>query len=58
MAECMTERDLMFQERRNSGTARTKNEKFEKDGYLVVKDLWSPEELYHPLPAMKGQLNY
>jgi hypothetical protein len=58
MAECMTEREVMFQERRNSGTTKTKNEKFEKDGYLVVKDLWSPEELYHPLPAIKGQLNY
>ena len=41
-------------ERRNSGTW-TRNDKFEKDGYLVVKDLWDAEDLYHPLPDIKGQ---
>ena len=54
----MTELDLMIQERRNSGTAWTRNEKFDKDGYLVIKDLWDPEELYHPVPPEKGQYNY
>ena len=46
MAEQMTELDLMIQERRNSG-AWTRNEKFDKNGYLVIKDLWDPEELCH-----------
>ena len=58
MAEQMTELQLMLQERTNTGTAWTRNEKFEKDGYLVVKDLWDPEELYHPVPEQKGQYNY
>ena len=58
MAEQMNELQLMMQERRCTGTAWTRNEKFDKDGYLVVKDLWNPEELYHPLPEMRGQLNY
>ena len=58
MAEQMTEERLGNQERRNSGTAWTRNDKFEKDGYLIVKDLWDPEDLYHPLPDVKGQLNY
>ena len=58
MAEKMTEEVLGNQERRNSGTAWTRNDKFEKDGYLVVKDLWDAEDLYHPLPDIKGQLNY
>ena len=53
MAEQMTELDLMMQERRNSGTAWTRNEKFDKNGYLVIKDLWDPEELYHPVPPEK-----
>ena len=53
MAEQMTELDVMIQERRNSGTAWTRNEKFDKDGYLVIKDLWDPEELYHPVPPEK-----
>ena len=54
----MTELQLLFQEKLNTGTSWTRNEKFEKDGYLVVKDLWDPEELYHPLPEEKGQMNY
>jgi hypothetical protein len=58
MAEQMTEEVLGNQERLNSGTAWTRNDKFEKDGYLVVKDLWDAEDLYHPLPDIKGQLNY
>ena len=58
MAEAMTAEVLGAQERRNSGTTWTRNDKFEKDGYLVVKDLWDAEDLYHPLPDIKGQLNY
>ena len=48
----------MMQERRNTGTAWTRNESFEKNGYLVIKNLWEPEELYHPVPAERGQINY
>ena len=58
MAEMMTAEQLGIQERTNAGTAWTRNDKFEKDGYLVVKDLWDAEDLYHPLPDIKGQLNY
>tara|TARA_B100000287_G_scaffold152028_1_gene143754 strand:+ start:42 stop:770 length:729 start_codon:yes stop_codon:yes gene_type:complete len=54
----MTERDVLLQERNTTGTAWTRNEDFDKDGYLVIKDLWDPEELYHPVPDMRGQLNY
>ena len=43
MAEQMTELQLMFQEKTNTGTAWTRNDSFEKNGYLVVKDLWDPE---------------
>lgn len=58
MAEQMSELQLMTQERMNTGTSWTRNEKFDKDGYLVVKNLWDPQELYHPLPEIRGQLNY
>ncbi len=54
----MNEMQLMFQERKNAGTAWTRNEQFDKDGYLVIKDLWDPEELYHPVPEHTGQYNY
>ena len=36
MAEQMTQMQVMLQEKTNSGTAWTKNEKFDKDGYLKV----------------------
>ena len=58
MAEGMTEIQIPMQEKINTGTAWTRNESFDKDGYLVVNDLWDPEELYHPVPEFRGQLNY
>ena len=58
MAEQMSELQLMMQERMNTGTAWTRNESFEKNGYLVIKDLWDSEELYHPLPEERGQMNW
>ena len=58
MAEQMSELQLMMQERMNTGTAWTRNESFEKNGYLVIKDLWDPEELYHPISEIRGRLDY
>lgn len=58
MAEQMTEEQVFFQEKLNSGTSKTNNKQFEKDGYLVVKNLWDPHELYRPVPEQKGQINY
>ena len=58
MPEMMTEQHVMQQERIKSGTAKTNNEEYEKNGYVLVKDLWDPEELYHPVPDMRGQLDY
>ena len=54
----MNEQVLQWSERQNTGTTWTYNESFEKNGYLVIKDLWDPEELYHPLPPERGQINY
>ena len=36
----------------------TRNESFEKNGYLVIKDLWDVDELYSPVPKLTGQYNY
>ena len=58
MPEGMTELDVKIQEERNTGTAWTRNDSFEKNGYLVIKDLWNPMELYCPVPERKGQYNY
>ena len=58
MAERMNEMQIMYQEKQNSGSSRTNNKKFDKDGYLVVKDLWDPVELYYPLPEIRGLSTY
>ena len=49
---------IQYQERSNSGTSWTNNEQFDKDGYIVVKDLWDPKELFVPVPEIRGQINY
>tara|TARA_R100000005_G_C4984225_1_gene193018 strand:+ start:715 stop:1440 length:726 start_codon:yes stop_codon:yes gene_type:complete len=54
----MLEEQIIQQERRNTGTSWTRNEKFDKNGYLVIKNLWDPKELYSPVPPEKGQYNY
>lgn len=50
--------DVMFQEKLNTGTAPTNNLQFEKDGYLVIKNLWDPKELYCKPPEIKGRYDY
>ena len=42
MAEGMTEEQVMFQERRNTGTTWSRNEKFEKNGFFLIDNLWDP----------------
>ena len=54
----MTELAIAQQERAQTGSAWTRNEEFDKNGYLKVENLWDPVELYHPVPDIKGQLNY
>ena len=54
----MNEMEILASEKTNSGTAWTNNTQFDKDGYFVVKDIWNPDELYHPCPNERGQLNY
>lgn len=56
--EQMTQEQIDFQERKNTGTSWTRNEKFESDGYFVVPNLWDPKELYRPVPSERGQVNY
>ena len=58
MAEQMTAHQIDFQERLNTGTSWTHNESFDKNGYLVIKDLWDPKELFSPVPENKGQYSY
>ena len=56
--EQMNEVDILRQERNNTGTSWTRNAQFDKQGYVVVRKLWNPQDLYCPVPADKGQYNY
>lgn len=40
------------------GSSPTNNEEFDKNGYLVLKNLWDVEDLYCDPPKVKGQFNY
>ena len=54
----MDEQMLAWQEKTNTGTSKTKDAGFEKNGYLFMKDLWDPKELYSPVPKETGQYTY
>ena len=54
----MTEEDIIKSELEHSGTSLTRNESFDKNGFLVLQNLYDPQELFHPVPKIRGQLNY
>ncbi len=54
----MTEEGIIAQELTNSGTSWTHNKFFDDNGYMYLKDFVDPQTLYHPLPELRGQLNY
>jgi|TARA_R100000030_G_scaffold100805_1_gene94792 hypothetical protein len=56
--ENMTLEEVKKQELLASGSSKTNNDQFEKDGYLVVKDLWNSEELFRPIPELRGSASY
>lgn len=58
MEDRMTQQQIDFQERFSANTSPTNNEEFDKNGYLIIKSLWDPEELYCEPPKIKGQYNY
>ena len=58
MSEEMTKEEIAHTERLVSGLSWTRNDSFDKYGYLVINNLWDPEELYHPVPERKGQYYY
>lgn len=58
MAEQMTLFDVLSQEKINAGTSPTNNKEFDENGYLVVKNLWDPQDLYCEPPQVKGQYTY
>ncbi len=49
---------LKLESDRNTGSSKTNNDEFDKNGYLVIKNLWDPKELYHPVPNVRGMIRY
>lgn len=58
MAEQMAQEQIDWQERVNAYTSPTNNEEFDKNGYLVLRNLWDPKDLYCDPPEIKGQYTY
>ena len=58
MAEQMDYSTLLQQEYNNHGTSWTRNEFFDRNGYVIIKNLCDPKELFHPVPKLRGQLSY
>jgi hypothetical protein len=56
----MTEEEILFAEKRNSGTSCTNNKDFDRDGYIIVRNIIDPKILYRNVPGSKirGQINY
>lgn len=58
MAEQMSQEQIDWQERINAGSSPTNNEQFDADGYLIVRNLWEPQDLFCEPPLLSGQYNY
>ena len=42
-------------EKENSGTSPTGHKEFDRDGYLVIEDIYDPDELYRSVPEPRQQ---
>ena len=42
----------------NHGTSWTRNEFFDTNGYLIIKNLCDPEKLFHSVPKERGLFNW
>jgi len=49
---------LDFCELYNYGKSKTNNDFFEKNGYLVIKNLWDPKDLFCCPPNERGMITY
>ena len=54
----MLQAEIDQQELKNTGTSWTRNSDFDKNGYLVIPNLYSSQDLTRPVPHQRGQINY
>ena len=50
--------ELTRSEYENHGTSWTRNEFFDTNGYLIIKNLCDPKKLFHPVPKERGLFNW
>ena len=50
--------DVIKSEYENQGTSWTRNEFFDTNGYLIIKNLCDPKKLFHPVPKERGLFNW
>ena len=50
--------EVIKNEYQNQGTSWTRNEFFDTNGYLVVKNLYDPKKLLHSVPKERGVFNW
>lgn len=60
LPESLDERNYDFEniEKRLSGLSKTHNEQFDKQGYLIVKNIWDPKELQEEIDYETGHFCY
>jgi len=54
----MNREEVIFNEYQNRGTSWTRNEFFDTNGYLIIKNLCDPEKLFHSVPKERGLFNW
>ena len=50
--------EVIKNEYQNQGTSWTRNEFFDTNGYLIIKNLCDPKKLFHPVPKERGLFNW
>ena len=50
--------NVIRSEYENQGTSWTRNEFFDTNGYLIIKNLCDPEKLFHSVPKERGLFNW
>ena len=50
--------EVVKSEYENQGTSWTRNEFFDTNGYIIIKNLCDPEKLFHSVPKERGLFNW
>ena len=54
----VSENEILDLEKKRTGTTITNNPEFEQNGYLILRNICDPEEIYSPVPKERGRICY